>query len=102
MVKRSANKRQYVKISQIQKQALLQLVFQIGMKIREASLKLNIKYAASKTMVLQFKKKLIKKEFQYASSKPCQIGQKTKDKATLKIITQVGGKEINSKTYRYN
>ncbi|CAD8165905.1 unnamed protein product [Paramecium octaurelia] len=102
MIKNSDTKRQYVKISENQKQALLELVFQIGMKIREASLKLNIKYAASKTMVLKFRKKLIRKQFLYASRKPCQIGQKTKHIATLKVITQVGGKEINSKTYIYN
>ncbi|CAD8167530.1 unnamed protein product [Paramecium pentaurelia] len=101
MAKRSSTKRQYVKISKNQKQALLHLVFQTGMKIREAAIRLKIKYAASKTLVLQFRKKLIKKEFHYASEKPCQTFPRKKDTTTVKIISQVGGKEISSKTYIY-
>ncbi|CAD8098471.1 unnamed protein product [Paramecium sonneborni] len=102
MTQTSSKKRQYVKISKNQKQALLQLVFQTGIKIREASLKLNLKYAAAKTLVLQFRKNLIKKEFHYASNQPCQTCPKRNETVSFKIISQVGGKEINSKTYIYN
>ncbi|CAD8099071.1 unnamed protein product [Paramecium sonneborni] len=102
MTRTSTQKRQYVKISKNQKQALLQLVFQTGIKIREASQKLNLKYAAAKTLILQFRKKLIKKDFHYASDKPCQTCPKGKQTVTYKIISQVGGKEISSKTYIYN
>ncbi|CAK85928.1 unnamed protein product (macronuclear) [Paramecium tetraurelia] len=102
MAKMSASKRQYVKISKIQKQSLLQLVFDYGMKIREASQKLNLKYAAAKTFVLQFRKKLLRKEFNYASDKPCQTCPKRDVYTPFKIVSQIGGKEISSKTYIYN
>ncbi|CAD8084568.1 unnamed protein product [Paramecium primaurelia] len=102
MSKTSSKKRQYVKISKNEKQSLLQLVFYNGMKIREAAQKLNLKYAAAKTFVLQFRKKLIRKEFNYASDKPCQTCPRRDENTTFKIISQIGGKEISSKTYMYN
>ncbi|CAD8068475.1 unnamed protein product [Paramecium primaurelia] len=95
-------KRAYAKVSFTCKEALRSLVFQEGLKIKQAAQKLSINYASAKTIILQFRQQQMRKCFKYLSKKPCLIKQASQIKYQFKIISQTGGEKVNEKVYDLN
>ncbi|CAD8098473.1 unnamed protein product [Paramecium sonneborni] len=95
-------KRAYAKVSLLNKEALKDLVFQKGLKIKEAAQKLSINYASAKTIILQFRQQQMRTSVKYISKKPCLIKQASKIKCSIKIISQTGGMKVNEKEYDIN
>ncbi|CAD8211764.1 unnamed protein product [Paramecium pentaurelia] len=88
----------YHKMSSQVKQTLIYLICLKGFKIKHAAQKLNIKYAAAKSIFLYHRNNMIKNEQIIDSTKRCMYRTITKENIRFQIITKIAGEFVNSKT----
>ncbi|CAK81534.1 unnamed protein product (macronuclear) [Paramecium tetraurelia] len=94
MTEQSSQNRSYTKIPPYTKKSLILKVFQNGLKIKQAAQQLQLKYATAKTIILNYRKKVVRKKLIFKSKKPCLILplDNLKNKRNINIVSLVGGK----------
>ncbi|CAD8092045.1 unnamed protein product [Paramecium sonneborni] len=95
MIEQIQQKRTYSKISPSIKKALIQKVFQNGFKIKQAAQQLKLKYATAKTIILLYRKKVVRKKLIFSSNKPCLILPLENKKRNIVVVSLVAGKLQN-------
>ncbi|CAD8077323.1 unnamed protein product [Paramecium sonneborni] len=91
----SNQKRDYKKVEKCKREALISLVFSQGLKIKEASQNLDIKYAVAKTIIVAFRKKYILEKKEIMSTKKCRFQPRINQISVHRIISKIGGKCVN-------
>ncbi|CAD8170556.1 unnamed protein product [Paramecium pentaurelia] len=97
MIEQTQQKRCYSKIPSLIKKELIQKVFQKGLKIKQAALQLQLKYATAKTIILNYRKKVVRKKLIFKSNKPCLILplNNIHKKRNIIVVSLVAGKLQN-------
>ncbi|CAD8086761.1 unnamed protein product [Paramecium sonneborni] len=95
MIGQAQPKRFYSKISLSKKKALIQKVFHNNLKIKQAAKQLNLKYATAKTIILLYRKKVVRKQLIFASNKPCLILPLQNKMSNVIVVSLVAGKLLN-------
>ncbi|KAM3139329.1 hypothetical protein pb186bvf_008549 [Paramecium bursaria] len=86
------NRREYIRINQNQRTKLVDLVFRSGVKIKDAALIVQMKYATAKTIVYYYRKQKIRKPTQSTQSDTrCQYNFNPLKFNQIQIITQIAG-----------
>ncbi|CAD8127424.1 unnamed protein product [Paramecium sonneborni] len=89
--------RPYQKVPSFQRKSLIYLVFIKGFKIKHAAKSLNIKYPAAKSIVVYYRKNVIKQKLNITYQNSCQFAPIAKNKSSITIISTIGGCQVTSK-----